>query len=89
MAGIILHEVGHLVLRWRGILRSPPDTVIEAGYLVEQLLFLGVLRAKLEKGVFGENAPWTSQMAVSAILLNRRNRDGDSDYVGSFCILCT
>ncbi|RNA41926.1 CRN domain-containing -containing, partial [Brachionus plicatilis] len=36
---IIIHETGHLLLRWKGILDSPPKTILEAGEFIEKKLF--------------------------------------------------
>jgi len=37
----ILHELGHLIMRWKGVKDSPDSMDKEAGYYLEKLLFAG------------------------------------------------
>lgn len=62
MAVILLHELGHLILRWRGC-NTSTSSLIEAGSSAETLLFGGVIRAKLKGGPL-----WDKTTQVVAIL---------------------
>ncbi|CAF0748912.1 unnamed protein product [Brachionus calyciflorus] len=40
----ILHEIGHLLFRWKGILNTAFRTIVEPGYFLESKLFGGKVR---------------------------------------------
>lgn len=44
----ILHEIGHLIIRWQGLEKSPPQ-IREAGFFIETRLFGGRIAIAFHK----------------------------------------
>ncbi|CAF1019567.1 unnamed protein product [Brachionus calyciflorus] len=75
---LLLHELAHLLLRWKGILDTPTD-IDEAGECLEVALFGGQLR-----GVFTPNKPWSQNSKFIYIAIEKLKRHGSELYYLSF-----
>lgn len=53
---VILHELAHLLLRWKGVQHSPTVQISEAGNLFEKCSFVGQVLLLVDSDTWNENA---------------------------------
>ena len=80
IAFLIIHEMGHLLTRWKGQIDSPDlfgtySKAPEAGYFLEKNLFYSVVRLVVSNDSVHDPCKWNEKTKIKAISVRKQVND--------------